>query len=267
MRRSGARIIVLAGDVESGKTTLLVSLFERFHEGPFCGYDFAGSRSLLAFEQRCHDSRAASQAEVPETQRTELSTSGFLHVCVRGDDRRRHELLFWDFTGEVYQRARDSLLDAEQLQVVGSANHFALILDGNQLAQPRLRAVAVTHARTLLRSLVEAGVLAYTTPVDLLVTKWDEVVGSDPRDETVIFTEAAVARLLAEFGSQFAHIRVYRVAARPQAADLPFGFGLDDLFAHWLDDGPRPVSRTADAPEPGLILTPFDNFRFERDHG
>src|SRR5580698_7970222 len=46
--------IVLAGPTDSGKTTLLTSLYELFQWRKVEGYAFAGSMTLPAFEERCH---------------------------------------------------------------------------------------------------------------------------------------------------------------------------------------------------------------------
>lgn len=43
------RVIVLAGAVNSGKTTVLASIHEKFQEGDFAGYIFAGSDTNTSF--------------------------------------------------------------------------------------------------------------------------------------------------------------------------------------------------------------------------
>src|SRR5262245_49650285 len=62
-------LIVLVGAEGSGKTTVLASIYERLNEGPFAGFQFAGSRSLLSFEEICHLNRLASGGAQPDTQR------------------------------------------------------------------------------------------------------------------------------------------------------------------------------------------------------
>ena len=42
-RELTTRVVVLAGPVESGKTTILTSLYESFRKGPVAGHRFAGS--------------------------------------------------------------------------------------------------------------------------------------------------------------------------------------------------------------------------------
>src|SRR4051812_6581560 len=50
--RERATVIVLAGAVASGKTTLITALYERFGHGPIAGHRFAGSLTLPGFEAR-----------------------------------------------------------------------------------------------------------------------------------------------------------------------------------------------------------------------
>ena len=51
--------IVLAGPIDSGKTTLLTSLYELFQWREVEGYAFAGSSTLPAFEELCYLSNRA----------------------------------------------------------------------------------------------------------------------------------------------------------------------------------------------------------------
>ena len=68
--RYPAHLIVFAGEAESGKTTVLASIYDRLSDGPFAGFRFAGSRSLLGFEQICYLNRLASGGTRPDTPRT-----------------------------------------------------------------------------------------------------------------------------------------------------------------------------------------------------
>src|SRR5258708_2931827 len=51
------RVVLVAGPANSGKTTLLSCLYERFHFGMFAGFRFAGSKTLVGFEKRCFHAR------------------------------------------------------------------------------------------------------------------------------------------------------------------------------------------------------------------
>jgi len=65
-----SQLIVIAGEVKSGKTTLLTSLFHCFQKGPFSGYMFAGSKTLVGFDLRCFYARTACEKDRMDTART-----------------------------------------------------------------------------------------------------------------------------------------------------------------------------------------------------
>ena len=67
---SSTRIVIMIGMVKSGKTTVLEELYERFCKGPFGGYLFAGSKTIMGFEQIVYFARAVSQRETEDTERT-----------------------------------------------------------------------------------------------------------------------------------------------------------------------------------------------------
>src|SRR5438128_1500416 len=69
-RQGLTRVIIVAGPSGSGKTTILTSLFEAFLEAPFGNFLFAGSRTLVGFERRCHDARETSGRSFAHTVHT-----------------------------------------------------------------------------------------------------------------------------------------------------------------------------------------------------
>ena len=72
LRRGDARVISIIGPRDAGKTSLIASLYELFQEGPVSEIGFAQSQTLHAFEQACHDARAASRRGAPDITRTPL---------------------------------------------------------------------------------------------------------------------------------------------------------------------------------------------------
>src|SRR5258708_13883849 len=66
------RLIVVAGPVGAGKTTLIATLHDLFQTGKVGDYAFAWSTTLPAFEARCHLSRIHSHRAVPETEHTKF---------------------------------------------------------------------------------------------------------------------------------------------------------------------------------------------------
>ena len=80
-RRALTSVVLFAGTAGCGKTTLLASLYLLFQRGPFAGYNFAGSDTLVGFEERVSLARTASGRDAPTTPRTRVSE--YLHLRVR----------------------------------------------------------------------------------------------------------------------------------------------------------------------------------------
>src|SRR4051794_8869948 len=49
MKVSPTKVVLVAGENDAGKTSLLCGVYEQYLKGDFAGYRFAGSRTLRAF--------------------------------------------------------------------------------------------------------------------------------------------------------------------------------------------------------------------------
>jgi len=67
-------VVAIIGPTDAGKTSLIASLYDLLQEGPVAGIGFARSLTLHAFEQACHDARAAL-ATRRSAQRTDAAGS------------------------------------------------------------------------------------------------------------------------------------------------------------------------------------------------
>ena len=135
--------------VESGKTTLLTSMYESFQDAPFGGYEFAGSATLPGFEQRCHEGRIESEGLGAHTLRTPAAVgASFLHLRLRTEDESREfsDLLLSDISGELFDRAKDSTDECKALSFLRRADRLVLLLDGARLANPGFGQGLVFHS-------------------------------------------------------------------------------------------------------------------------
>jgi hypothetical protein len=228
MHQVPCTLIVIAGEVATGKTTLLVGLYEAFQQGPLGNYNFAGSETLVAFEERCHFSRIASgmpKADTERTRRTQVLP--FLHLAVESNGLHRH-LLLSDISGEVFNDIVDSQEATASISELKRADHFLVILDGERLADPTKRQAHVARTATALRSLVQSGTLRTHTKVHLLVSKWD--LFAPHLDTSKALLDQAFKRLTRYLSSY--HISTHMVAARSASdADVEDGWGLGTLLA------------------------------------
>ncbi|SFD88011.1 TRAFAC clade GTPase domain-containing protein [Blastococcus tunisiensis] len=226
----GAEVVVVVGEVDAGKTTLLAAVYERLAAGPVAGWAFAASESLLGFEARAHFASAASGLSEPDTPRTSRSTERVaLHLAVRHANGQQRHLLLSDVSGEHAKGLLKYNQPGDYAPLLRSATHVLLLIDGARLVTTRGQNVALADARTLLRAVAEGPDLRPATPLDIVVTKWDRCGGADGLDDEL-------DDLLAWAAGIWQPVTLRRTAARPS------GEGLDELFAALLVPAPaRPV--------------------------
>jgi hypothetical protein len=235
--RAKTRIIVLAGDVDSGKTTLLTAIYEKFQDGNFAGYMFARSDTVPGLERRCHFSRITSDSMSPDTERTRGPMT-LLHLRVRraGSVDSPKDLLFSDISGEDFEAARNSIDVCKQMRILKRADHCLLLLDGKKLASLERRQKAFRGGEMLLRSLLDSEMLGKQSLVDVLFTKYD-LVSSDVTHQAEEFLNYIEQELLKKFAGRLARIRFHRIAARPvQPGDVEPAYGLEGAFPSWVEE-------------------------------
>jgi double-GTPase-like protein len=240
-RRAPTQVVVLAGPVESGKTTILVSIFESLLDAPIGNFLFAGSQTLVAFERRAHDARITSTREFPTTAHT-LPREGivFLHLrlaATGGKEKIRRDLLLSDISGETFKQIRDSSRAAMDLNALRRADHLCLVVDGAKLADTEQRHAARNDARSILRSILEAKMLSRGCKIEVVFSKWDLVeLASDSAQikSYVNETREALSHLAAGNGRE---LQFYEVAARPETKLLPFAHGVPTLLRAWFGPG------------------------------
>ena len=95
--------------------------------------------------------------------------------------------------------------------------------------------MASSDARSTLRSILDAEVLAPTCGIDVVFSKWDLIVSAAKEAELLEY----VARIREAFKSLVrarAAVEFYEVAARPESKSLPFAHGLPTLLRGWMSE-------------------------------
>ena len=247
-----ARVVVIAGEPDSGKTTLLACLNDLFQAGPYAGYLFAGSRTLVGFERRCFKARIRSQRTNPDTERSKRSAGiRFLHLRVRDEalaDQTQH-LLLSDVSGEIFRQATDSSDEVKNLRMLRRADHLVLLLDGAKLVDLALRHETKARANLLLRGCLDENMLGVNSFVDVVYSKWDIIETSSNVEIATQFIEAISQEMSELFASRLGRLRFHRLCARPHPeSSVQIGFGLEPLFQSWIRDSP--FIRRASEPKP-----------------
>lgn len=247
LRWRAATFVTIVGDRGSGKTTLIYAIYDRFLKGPFAGYMFAGSRTLIGLEKRSHLARVESGRSRPDTPHTSLAEGlRFFHFAVVLANRldARADLMLSDRAGEVYRQARSNSVLVENLVEVAKAHRLVLLLDGGRVADSVERAGAMQSVRQALRALVDGGGLNLSSIVQVVTTKIDLLANHAEKPAIDAQLIAYRERLVADFGPRLAELSFWEIAARDPLGDFPPGHGLNTLFADWVTPRPALVSRS-----------------------
>ncbi len=230
-------LVVFAGAEGSGKTTVLASLYERLSQGPFAGFRFAGSRSLLGFEQICHLNRLASGGARPDTPRTVATDeAAYYHLALSGmqdaGTQRRHVLLS-AVSGELFRQARNSREDCERLVFLHRADAIVVLVDGARLAAPEQRTNALADASGILESFLDAKMVSAGCRVEFVFSKIDRVVAAG--SAALEFLSKTQEKLESKFRASVPGLVFRQIAARPDplSSDEQLNDGLSDAFAAW----------------------------------
>lgn len=235
LRWRAARFITIVGEKDSGKTTLLCSLYDRFLKGVFAGFRFAESWTLMGFERRCHYSRVVSGLSSPDTAHTSIQDGvQFLHLGVaRLQNSERCDLMFADRAGETYAAIRTKPDSARTLVELSKSDRLVLLVDGARVAEPSERAGALQSVRQTLRALIQEGLAGAHLAVQVVTSKLDLIYVSPKR--------TAIERHLGEFREQMTEtfagalneLSFWETAARPPQRSLEPAFGVGPLLDHW----------------------------------
>jgi hypothetical protein len=223
-------VLVLAGGVGSGKTSVYAALYERFGRGPFGGRLFAGSLTLAGFEKRCHGWRVDSGQEIPTIDHTKATDLQWLHMRIRDEERRRpiQDLLFGDYDGEVFDALSGGASEEGDYRFLRRADHVGLNLDGDLLSLDTERDGAVTKATYLADALLEDGRLADPRSLFIVLTKLDLIVTRKQLAPVEVALKSIADLIRSRNGGHEA--LVVRLAARSETDIFPLGHGLNELL-------------------------------------
>lgn len=232
--------IVLIGDSGSGKTTLIVTIYNLLQKGPFLNYYFAGSETLIGFEQRCHLSRTTSFGIKPETAKTRRGvTDSLLHLeLYNATDKTKKNLLITDFSGEDYTSLIGNTdLAKNEYSFIKRADCIALLIDGDHLTDFNKRNKTEQQAYQMLNTLIDSNIINPNTRVDLAISKFDlvsERIKNDPSLESFIYK--LKAKFKNAFYNKLKNYNFINIAMRPlDGSELKMGYGLDELLPNWFE--------------------------------
>lgn len=262
-----ATMVAIVGDTSSGKSTLLCSIYDQYLRRRFAGRSFAGSATLMAFEQIAHDSRAASGAITPDTRRTSLSEGPqFYHLATASEDTpgTATNLFLSDRAGESYRAGLDRPEEFSSFPELHLAKVIAVLVDGARLISTEEQHEVLDTARQLVRAMMDSETLGASQHLQLILTKRDVVERSGEGAKYVARAAKMADDLRRDFGHALASVTFFEIAARDPQQNYPHAYGCDLLLQSWVH-APDPKTFAVEPTRP--VVSVFDRLSLNLTYG
>lgn len=191
MRARYTHLIGILGSTAVGKTCLLSSLYLLASAGALpAPYEFCGSLTLQAFEDRARGLRQWSNGTLPDhlVDRTVLSDPrqpSLLHLAVQrlgsNGEAERTDLLVTDLPGEWTNLLVTHAAIAKSFEFLRRADGIILVVDGKLLTS-QSKHVELQRMRHFSERLANEVGISREIPVVLMVSKGDEIGMTEPPD-------------------------------------------------------------------------------------
>lgn len=239
-----ANVVVLMGMVKSGKTTVLAEIYERYCKGPFAGHFFAGSKTIMGFERICFLSRAVSQRDREDTDRTKRGIeNNLLHLDLVGEQTGlRQRLLISDLSGELFEEATETNEVVLKIPYLRRASHVVVFADAEKLGNYGERHYLLNQVLVLFRCCIEETRIRRDCRVTVAVSRHDLL----PQDVDQAFLTVMEERIRHRTQDYFdVPVQFVNLAARP-SSEPNNAYGLEELLITWLEESnsPKPTIPT-----------------------
>lgn len=235
IRQRPSRLVAIVGPHDAGKTSLISGLYDLFQSGKVGECMFGGSLTIQSFERACHGSRRASNRTEPFTDRTERGEVRFYHLnVVPGANQSAAALLLGDRAGEEYFETRNEIDAAATFPELMHADTLTILVDGEKLINSVTRHDLRADVQLTLQAFLEGGIPSTLQRLALVLTKVDAVRRSGTADRALADFQGLTTLIESKFGSNFAEVESFAVAASPKFDVARRGEGLPELLAYWL---------------------------------
>lgn len=174
--KKNTRIIYVLGPVGSGKTTFESMIYECFLKNIDEELLFAGSETLIGFEQRLNNLRVVSGNSTAKMERTNIQERHcFLQLYLK-DKQENYSVVFSDISGEIFDRCVANKTNMEEdLKNLDLAQNIVLFIDGEALLDKARRHGAVSQLRTFLQTLRSSDLYSHGCNIDIVISKNDVI--------------------------------------------------------------------------------------------
>lgn len=233
--RRETQLVLVAGLFHSGKTTMEMAFYQMFLRGDNKRLQFSGSQTLVDVVERSKGLRVTSGNAVPAMVRTSnAEPDNYLHLEIMDQEQKRHNLIFTDFAGEVFDY--DSTVEADIfLERFVGIKHVMILVDGEKLAG-QMKNQALIDCKKVLSRLIQKRIISDETTVHVIYSKSDMILNSkNPNIEEIINRNNDKMRKI--LGNRKGKILIHRIAAISQDTTKIKNYeGLEELLESCLDN-------------------------------
>ncbi|TCQ14082.1 TRAFAC clade GTPase domain-containing protein [Rhizobium sp. PP-CC-3G-465] len=246
LRAGDARLVAILGPSDTGKTSLIAGLYDLFQMASVAGLDFAGSDTLHAFEQACHDARTASRRDIPFIARTPRGDVRFYHVDLATAEGDKTAILLGDRAGEEYREAADDVSLTSEFIEVARADCLTILVDGERLLNSGSRHNLRSSILMMMQAMYDGGMLPNGVNLAIVLTKLDLVRGADNQQRVERDFQTLCEALQTTLSDVLGQVGIFEIAAAPKTTVLPRGCGVAGLLKFWM----LPISTSDFAEQP-----------------
>lgn len=259
--KENSTFIALAGPSGCGKTTLLTAIYQLFQKGAVENYYFAGSETLLGFEQRAYLTRLHSGQLVPDTPKTRRGADQLLHIKIWDSYADKFfNLLISDFSGEDYSNIKANPEYAKSdFGIIKSAKCFVVILDGDLILNKEQRNSTLKDATELLRTFADADLLRSDASIIVAISKYDIVKKRYADDPSLYDYEEYIKNRFNAIAKPLNKEILYTNVSAISDSEVDYNErSLNDMLRNWIDSSNN--NHKYSYHEPGIMKSQFNCF-------
>jgi len=241
-------VTLLAGFHDSGKTTLITSIYEYFQRGiKNYPYIFAGSKTLHELEKQCYLTRIISNSNNKPERTLNNANENFLHLCVKRSDIKNkyisenpiYDFFISDFAGEWFTEMNDNDVKIENTRALMMSRQIIFLIDGKKLINfPQDAYEIFPLMKLLLEYVKKTNHEQLKKKYYLIISKWDLIQNMPDSERQIIIKnlEKTIDEMKIDMKESYnIKLEDYTIAARPSKKALLIDKTIVNLFASWID--------------------------------
>lgn len=259
--KKDTRIIYVLGPAGSGKTTFETMLYASFLKKMNEDLAFAGSETLLGFEERLNYLRVISGNSNAKMERTYLKEERcFLQLDLLKKQKNENcSIVFSDISGEIFDRCSANKANLEEdLKNLDLAQNIVLFMDGVALLDKARRHEVVSKIRSFLLTLKSSKLYRKYCNIDIVISK-NDIIYENSNEEGLYIEN--IYNKFEDLQKNF-KISFFRIEALNgfKLKDSTKSISLIELLKYWLDDSIKESKRCGNKKDKRIMRNEFNRF-------